>query len=452
MEAASFGVAAMVCTVLELWIPWLFLVVSAAGAMFTANALWPIRSSKWLVLPSFLLSMFAGELAAYHLIWQALVIGVLLTLGALEGLPGWIGLGLAGFSWLGLAWMVVRGHAAVSTIRAALQELMGQVPSATIPWWRVLVPFPLRLARARVVRNRIYARIRGQKLRLDVYLPLKRGPLRPAVVQIHGGAWVVGDKREQGVPLMTRLSDRGFVGFNVNYRLSPGATFPDHLVDIKRAIAWIRAHADEYGVDSSFIAVTGGSAGGHLAALTALTANDPRYQPGFEEADTSVQAAAPFYAIYDLTDRLGTHPPGFIDTLLEPLVIKAFFEEEPERFAEASPIDRVVPDAPPFFVIHGDRDTLAPLRDAAEFVSRLRDVSCAPVLFAEIPGAQHAFDLLVTPRSLPVIEGVGHFLEYLYEQHTQGRPGRDARVEEAPPRAPTEAAAVTTQPMASSAR
>ena len=87
------------------------------------------------------------------------------------------------------------------------------------------------------------------------------------MLQIHGGGWVIGDKREQGIPLLNHLAADGWVGFNVNYRLSPRAKFPDHLVDCKRALAWIREHADEYGVDPDFIVVTGGSAGGHLSAL-----------------------------------------------------------------------------------------------------------------------------------------------------------------------------------------
>ncbi len=107
--------------------------------------------------------------------------------------------------------------------------------------------------------------------------------------------------------MLSHLAANGWVCFNLNYRLSPGATFPDHLVDLKAGLAWIREHADQWGIDPNFIAVTGGSAGGHLAALMGLTANDPEYQPGFEDADTSLQAAVPIYGVYDFTSRLGTN-------------------------------------------------------------------------------------------------------------------------------------------------
>ncbi|MEX1367578.1 MAG: alpha/beta hydrolase [Nannocystaceae bacterium] len=406
---------------LELVAPWLFLFVAAAGAVFTLNAFVPIRRSKWLVVPSFLLSLLAAELAAYHLLWQGVATLGFVAFGGLSSWPGYVAVTLVVASWLGLLVLVVQGQRSIVTVRKTLAEL-GLQPRHRIRWTRVLLPFPLRLSKSRVERNVEFARVRGHVLRLDVYRPPPgtEGP-RPAVVQVHGGGWVVGDKREQGVPLMTRLSDRGFVGFNVNYRLSPGATWPDHLIDVKRAIAWIREHADEYDVDPDFIAISGGSAGGHITAMVALTESDPAYQPGFEQADTRVAAAIPFYGIYDLTDRLHTHAPGFLDTLLEPLVIKEFFDEHPEAFSRASPIDNVHPGVPPFFVIHGDRDSMAPLQDARAFVEGLRECSEQPVLYAELAGAQHAFDLFVSPRSLPVIEGVGDFLEHLVELRRAGQ-------------------------------
>ena len=105
----------------------------------------------------------------------------------------------------------------------------------------------------------------------------------PVLVYIHGGAWVIGDKREQGLPLLHELARRGWVTVTINYRLSPRATWPDHIVDCKRALVWVREHIAEYGGDPGFIAVSGGSAGGHLAALLALTPGDPAFQPGFED-------------------------------------------------------------------------------------------------------------------------------------------------------------------------
>ena len=100
------------------------------------------------------------------------------------------------------------------------------------------------------------------------------------------------------MPLLTHLAANGWVGFSIDYRLSPRATFPDHLVDVKRAIAWVREHADTYAVDPSFIAITGGSAGATLATLAALTPGDAALQPGFEHADTSVAVFVALYGLY----------------------------------------------------------------------------------------------------------------------------------------------------------
>src|SRR5690606_10531101 len=156
----------------------------------------------------------------------------------------------------------------------------------------VLLPFLLGRRRGvRTVRNVPYRRVAGKTLRLDVTVPSAPVPAgaerHPALMQIHGGGWVIGDKREQGLPLLRHMAAQGWVGFNVNYRLSPGATFPEHLDDLKAALAWIKEHADEYGIDPSFVCVTGGSAGGHLSALLALAESD------------DVAGAVPFYGVYD---------------------------------------------------------------------------------------------------------------------------------------------------------
>ncbi|MEM6993002.1 MAG: alpha/beta hydrolase [Myxococcota bacterium] len=397
------------------WLPWLYLAMAVAGASLTLNALAPVRRNRVLLLPSFLAGTVAVELAAYLLVAHCLAAVSFVAAGALTGPVGWSAVIVSGVSAVGLSVLFVQGVGAAAAVRRALLPVLGR-PARPVPGlWRLLVPFPLRGATDRVTRNVTFAKVAGQRLRLDVYHPKRSVPGKrwPAVIHVHGGGWTVGDKREQGVPLMAVVADRGFVGFNINYRLSPGATWPDHLVDVKRAIAWVRAHADEYDVDPSCIAIAGGSAGGHLASMAALTADDPSLQPGFEDADVSVAAVAAFYAIYDLTDEKGRHVPGFIETLLQPIVLKAFYDQVPERFAEASPIHRLHRRAPPFFVIHGDRDTLAPLADARDFVQALRATSGQPVAFAELRGAQHSFDFFISPRSLPVLEGVAEFFEHV---------------------------------------
>ncbi len=410
-------------------VPQLFLLVSLVGAWFTFNAFRPVRRNRWFFGQSFFAAWLTTELAAHHLLWQAVLTVLFIAAGALDDWVGWLGLVITLVSWAGLATLVAQGYRSAHQVDEALGEVLAVGPGRPLPWTHVLVPVRFGRKGVRRTRNVEYRRAGGRRLRLDVFEPTApREGRRPAVLQIHGGAWVIGDKREQGIPLLNHLAANGWVGFNVNYRLSPFATWPDHLVDLKAALAWIREHADEYGVDPDFIAVTGGSAGGHLTAMVALTANDPRYQPGFEDADTSVQAAVPFYGVYDWTDRQGVNHPDFLRLFIEPWVMKAFYADEPERFREASPLDQVRADAPPFFVLHGDQDTLAPVEDARLFVERLREASHAPVVYAELRGAHHAFDIFVSVRAKPVIEAVERFVRAVWAESRDGAEVPDADI------------------------
>ncbi len=110
-------------------------------------------------------------------------------------------------------------------------------------------------------------------------------------------------------------------------------------------------------------------------------------------------------------------PPEFHRWIAEPLVIKAFLDEEPERFADASPLDHIRPDAPPFLVIHGDNDTLAPVEDARAFVAELAATSTSPVVYVELHGAQHAFDVFRSPRTRRMVRAVEQFLYVVHLGH-----------------------------------
>ena len=170
--------------------------------------------------------------------------------------------------------------------------------------------------------------------------------------------------------------------------------------------AWVRAHIAEYGGDPDYVVVTGGSAGGHLTALLALTANDPEFQPGFEDLDTHVRAMVPFYGVYDWTNRFGQR--GRRDGLrrmLERAVVKQRYADAPAVFDEASPMHHVRADAPPALVVHGTQDMLAPVAEAREFVRMLREVSDNKVVYAELRGAGHAFEIFQSIRSLANHQG-----------------------------------------------
>jgi acetyl esterase/lipase len=137
----------------------------------------------------------------------------------------------------------------------------------------------------------------GERNLLDVLRPAGPAqPGRPVLLHMHGGGYAWGRKNLSALPLLHRMARSGWVVVTINYRLVPAARWPAPLVDAKRAVAWIREHIAEHGGDPGFIAATGGSAGGNLSLLLALTPNVKALQPGFETVDTRIQAAVPVYA------------------------------------------------------------------------------------------------------------------------------------------------------------
>jgi acetyl esterase/lipase len=243
---------------------------------------------------------------------------------------------------------------------------------------------------------------------LDVYRPTAAewsGRSLPIVLQVHGGGWMVGNKAQQGQPLLSRLVPTGFVGVSVNYRLAPGAVFPAQLIDVKRAIAWVKEHVAEYGGDADRIVITGGSAGGHLASLAALTPNAPEYQPSFEDVDTSVMACIDFYGPSDFTDRLGVRGRlSSYEVFLSRVVMPGKLADHPELYAAMSPVEHVNPSAPPFLIVQGELDVLVWREESEAFAGELAAVSDQPVVYWEVPGAQHAFDIFNSRRSAAAVD------------------------------------------------
>ena len=390
---------------------WLFLFVSIVGAAIVVNAAKPSRGPISLV-PSWALAFLTLDLALFHIAFALLLTGGFALLGALEAWPGQLArlITLACCVVLFLLWLP--SLRAGSVVNAVADEL-GLADVERVPRRLFFTPIPWPRKGVSVERNVPFARGKGRVLAMDIYRgPGDDGP-RPALVFIHGGAWVLGDKREQGLPLCNHLASLGWVCANANYRLSPGATYPDHVHDAKSAVAWLREHSDDYGVDPDFIAIAGNSAGAHIAAMTALS-EDPITTPGQKPLDASVQAIVTYYGVYDLTNRMGVHHPAFLDRLIGPYVLKAFFEEEPERFHAASPMDHVDKASIPWLILQGDGDTLTPAPEAREFARRLRESSKHPVGYAEFPGAQHAFDIYYSLRTFAAVELTARFLTTAY--------------------------------------
>lgn len=386
-------------------------------AALAANAMRP-PANYWLGAGAMMPGWLTGELAPHLLALTAADV-LRELIGTRRDRAGLL-LAAAGAAGLGL--LIRQSLGADRIVEQALRDALGddyRQPGAPRSdtaerdtFWRQLVwPFRVRNEAVEVLEDLPYGGD-AELGRLDIYRPRSGVPAgAPVLIHVHGGMWMFGDKKWEGAPLLSHLASRGWVCFNVNYRLAPKQLFPAQIVDVKRAVAWVREHAAEYGADPSFIAITGGSAGGHLAALAATSAGD--YQPGFEDADTAIQAVIGNYGIYDFAAASGTdRAVKRRDRFLAKFILKKDAVADRADFEAASPAVRVSADAPPFFVIHGTHDTGVEAAESRYFVDRLRGVSRQPVAYAELPGAQHAFDIFPSIRSIRVLRAKQRFLDW----------------------------------------
>ena len=263
----------------------------------------------------------------------------------------------------------------------------------------------------------------GKRGMLDVYTSTNTPESgAPVLLQVHGGGWMIGKKEQQGLALMEHLAAKGWVCVAVNYRLAPRDRWPAQIVDVKQAIAWIKEHIADYGGDPDYVAITGGSAGGHLTALTALTPNDPAFQPGFEEVDTTVQVAVPHYGVYDMAGASGLR------------TCRAVPRPVPCQVGHAGVVRRGPRDlrgcnaAAPG---HARRPRLLraprPQRHARRrrpgarsSSQRLRETSKRSVVYAELPHAQHAFDVFPSIRSQHIVRAIDRYLHWHWNTLARG--------------------------------
>lgn len=400
--------------------PLLFFAAGCACLALTANGYSAVRRSRELLIPSFLAAWIVSELPVHVFVVYALVAAAFVAEGALRGALGVAGAVAFALAALGLLGFIGPARSSRTLLAEALTRALGEgydrdlKPDSTAPGWLFTVlPFLRVFPGVRQHLDLRYAEGAGRFHLLDVYAPVEKPERAAVVLQIHGGGWFTGHKRQQALPMLLQLAARGFVCVSINYRLSPRATWPEHLIDAKLALAWIRKHIGEYGGDPDYVLVTGGSAGGHIAAMVALTANKPEYQPGFEDVDTTVRACVPFYGVYDFTDRHGHQRTKTLQRLIAGWVMKKRLSEAHEAFHAASPMSHISENAPPFFVIQGTADTIVSVDDARAFARMLGEVSREPVVYAELPGAHHSFEILHSTRTQHVIWAVMRFLEWV---------------------------------------
>lgn len=366
-------------------------------------------------------------LAAFAPHAVAISAGLALAAAAAGVMGSWAGLaGLAvrAFCWAGLVLHVVRVHRTRPVLEGRVIEDHGPPlgegslappPAEVGRSWLSLALFRVpQMAEVEVTLGVPYREVDGVELRLDVYLPRRReGPL-PAIVYLHGGAWVTGSRRQSRF-LLSRFAAAGWAVFAASYRRAPRFPLPAAIVDAKAALAWVRGNAGRYGVDQAKLVAFGESAGGHLAAMLALTANRPELQPGFEEEDTRVQGAMIHYGVSDLVSAFerGGHPAMVF--LLERLVLRRPYATSAALYRELQPLSHAKEGAPPMLLVHGNCDTMVPVEMSRELCARLRAAGSSAHL-VEVPGMNHAFEVIPTPLQERVARVSLAFLERVQER------------------------------------
>jgi acetyl esterase/lipase len=225
--------------------------------------------------------------------------------------------------------------------------------------------------------------------KLDLFIP-NEGTKFPLLLWVHGGAFRLGDKTDH-VPL--EYLDWGYAVASINYRLSQHAIFPAQIEDVKAAVRWLRANAEKYHIDPTRFGAWGPSAGGHLVVMLGLTGMTNTFDVGENlEVSSQVQAVVDHFGPTDFlqmdTQRL---PEGMIHNVSdspESELVGGLLQENQERVAKANPINYVSRDAPPFLIVHGDKDPLVPHQQSI-LLNNALVAHGVPVSFYTVVGEGH---------------------------------------------------------------
>lgn len=257
-----------------------------------------------------------------------------------------------------------------------IAKLRLQIPTSNVVYWRDIE----------------FSKGRERSLKMDILRPraLPEKPM-PAIVWIHGGAWREGNK-EDGIELLLPFARRGYFCASIEYRLSHEAIFPAQIQDCKCAIRFLRAHAQEFHLDSEHIGVWGCSAGGHLAALLGTTHHiqELEGEGGWEKFSSCVQAVCDWFGPTDFLKindfpRKVSYAPGDSP---EEILIGGPIQENLEKVVQANPMTYVTPAAPPFLIAHADDDLIVPLNQSQLLFEKIRQAG-VEVTFEVVKGGGH---------------------------------------------------------------
>jgi acetyl esterase/lipase len=267
----------------------------------------------------------------------------------------------------------------------------------------VTTPYPSEIPPGvELILDVSYGSVKGVPLLLDLARPRERASAKlPAIVYMHGGAWQSGSKAD-GVPAICYYAAHGFVAASVGYRLSSQAQFPAQIEDCRCAVRFLRAMADEYGIAPARIGAMGASSGGHLAILLGLTGGGTEFadKGGWENFSSGVSAICDLFGVSDFFEMPRRHLPDVVNATSK--FLGGSIDLVPERYIAANPIRHVHSAAPPFLIVHGDRDDLVPLRQSELLHAALKAAGVNATLYV-VKGASHGSIEVVTPEVRSII-------------------------------------------------
>ncbi len=243
----------------------------------------------------------------------------------------------------------------------------------------------------------VYSTINGYRpMVVDIYMPPKAKAGRPLILYIHGGGWTAGHTRHSGAlsnfpAALASLAAEGFVVASLEYRLADEARFPAQVQDARAALRFLKSNAAKFGIDPSRTGIWGGSAGGHLSALTALSCGVTSLDAASVKAvagQECVQSAVIWYGVFDFAALAAGRPTGNDPAGKRLLGCTATCTSE--DYAPASPVTYVDAKDPPFLLIHGEGDKTVPVAQSHLMEARLKAAG-VPVESIYIPGVDHSF-------------------------------------------------------------
>jgi len=363
------------------------LLVGPVGLGATWNSARPLIDPTRRYSRMWLPAMVVAELAPFWLLLHAVALVLGSVTGAWQHWIGRVGVVTLGVSMLLLCWIIVRSLIGVGKMRRLITGSVQRARGTALLIGRP-IPTPPDVHEQHDIDW-------CDGLTLDLIRPARPSVAGPVLVYIHGGGWTGGDPQRQARDLYHALALDGWTSVGVRYPFTPHVGVEDQIDTVRAAVRWVRTRLpglDGHGLQPTKLVVAGGSAGGHLAAMAALTAADESER---------VDACVGIYGVYDMANRNRTRA-YWAKTRRE--VMLASVDEAPERYRAVSPLDQIHDESPPMLIVHGTHDTLVPVGEGEQFVAALR-AHGRPVDFVPVYGAQHAFDALssITSRTAAAV-------------------------------------------------